>query len=93
MKWTDILKALRFNSIAEIHGYIDEMEDMLYYLMMEDKYVLYMEDLSKDLNYIRQEQDLQAATEMFNGLRNEINRLYDDYNKATGRQFDIEVTK
>ena len=88
--WQSVIKKkLTFNSISEIHGHIDEMEDMLYDLMMADRYVLYMEDLSKDLNYIRQEKDLQAATEMFNGLQNEINRLYDDYNKSTGMQYDI----
>lgn len=88
--WQSVVKKkLTFNSISEIHGHIDEMEDILYDLMMADRYVLYMEDLSKDLNYIRQEKDLQAATEMFNGLQNEINRLYDDYNKSTGMQYDI----
>ena len=93
-KWQDILKNLRFNSLSDLHDVIDDIQDVIMDLMMSDNFKRYMEDLNKDLEYIKQEKDLMAATEMLNGLKNEVNRLYDDYNlgypkESTGMQRDI----
>ena len=89
MSWQDILKNLRFNSLKELHEVIDDIQDVIMDLMMADKLTRYMEDLSKDLEYIKQEKDLMAATEMLNGLKDKVNQLYDDYNESTGMQRDI----
>ena len=94
MSWRDILKNLRFNSLSDLHDVIDDIQDVIMDLMMSDNFKRYMEDLNKDLEYIKQEKDLMAATEMLNGLMNEVNRLYDDYNlgypkESTGMQRDI----
>ena len=89
MSWQDILKNLRFNSLKELHEVIDDIQDVIMDLMEADKLTMYMLDLTDDLEYIKQEKDLMAATEMLNGLKNEVNKLYDDYNESTGMQRDI----
>ena len=89
MSWRTILKNLRFNNLSDLHDVIDDIQDVIMDLMMSDNFNRYMEDLSKDLEYIKQEKDLTAATEMLNGLKDKVNQLYDDYNESTGMQRDI----
>ena len=89
MSWRTILKNLRFNNLSGLHDVIDDIQDVIMDLMMSDNFNRYMEDLSKDLEYIKQEKDLMAATEMLNGLKDKVNQLYDDYNESTGMQRDI----
>ncbi len=89
MSWRTILKNLRFNNLSDLHDVIDDIQDVIMDLMMSDNFNRYMEDLSKDLEYIKQEKDLMAATEMLNGLKDKVNQLYDDYNESTGMQRDI----
>jgi|21_taG_2_1085346.scaffolds.fasta_scaffold00972_17 predicted RNase H-like nuclease len=96
MNWKKILKYeeigdinLRFNNLSDLHDVIDDIQDVIMDLMMSDNFKRYMELLSGDLEYIKREKDLMAATEMLNGLKDKVNQLYDDYNESTGMQRDI----
>ena len=53
MSWRTILKNLRFNNLSDLHDVIDDIQDVIMDLMMSDNFNRYMEDLSKDLEYIR----------------------------------------